>query len=403
MKTASSIRRKKIVLADQEDVIIEILPQLLKPLGYEIVIARDGKSALNLIHNELPDLIIMDSDLSGLDSFSICQALKEDFLTSYIPIILLIEKRQIRKRILEIKEGVDDYIIKPPDPIDLQVRIEMALRSSEHQAHANSLTRLPGNKAIEHKTHQQLAGGRKFSFMYLDIDRFKSFNDTYGYRRGDGVIMQMAHILKSCVKKFGNRNDFVGHIGGDDFIVMTTPQKEEWLAKEIIKEFDRLMPLHYHKSDREAGYLSVKDRQGHQVKAPLMSLSVSIVNNRLQRINSVMELTETAAEIKKYLKTITVSKFLANRRTSKKTKITRRKTDSSMPKAVGDLPAVDPQTLPVGQILLKAKLITEEELIEALFEHWSSRELLGETLIKMGLITKEELAPFLPELSKNLP
>src|SRR3989338_446729 len=97
--------------------------------------------------------------------------------------------------------------------------------------------------------------------MYLDIDQFKSFNDTYGYLRGDGVIMQTTRILMDGVQKHGNKSDFIGHIGGDDFVIITTPEKEKQVAKAIIKEFDRLIPLHYSKQDRIIGYLSVKDRQ----------------------------------------------------------------------------------------------------------------------------------------------
>ena len=339
-------------------------------------------------------MIILDGDLTGLDGFALCKILKGDFLTSYIPIILLIEKKQIRKRILEIKEGVDDYIIKPPDPIDLQVRLEMALRRTDHQVHASSLTRLPGNKAIENESRIRIKSGKPFSFMYLDIDRFKSFNDTYGYLRGDGVIMQTARILTDCVKKYGNKNDFVGHVGGDDFIIMTNPEKEQLVAEEIIKEFDRLIPLHYSKDDRIIGYLAVKDRQDNDIKAPLMAISIAIVNNKLKEIRSLLELTEIASEIKKHIKTLNGSKFLINRRSAGESVSSRNR---NVHRALGRnlFRENDPDTMPIGQILLKAKLIDEAQLTEALFEHWSSRELLGQTLIKMGLVSQEDLTPFL--------
>ncbi len=216
-------RRKKIVLAEGESIIADILPRFLRPFGYEMIVVPDGKQALELIKKELPDLIIIDSRLEIIDGFQLSQILKSDFLTSYIPIIILIEKKQIRKRILEIQEGIDDYIIKPPDPIDLQVRLEMALRRTDHTVHANSLTRLPGNKDIETMAKKYIKSRQPFSFLYLDINRFKSFNDTYGYLRGDGVIMQTARLITNAVKIFGNKGDFVGHVGGDDFVVITTP------------------------------------------------------------------------------------------------------------------------------------------------------------------------------------
>ena len=392
-------RKKKIVLAEGESVIAAILPGLLKPIGYDVLVAQDGPCAFEMIKQELPDLIMADSDLKGFDGFTLCKMLKSDFLTSYIPFILLIEKRQIRKRLLEIKEGVDDYIFKPPDPIDLQVRLEMALRRTDHQVHANSLTRLPGNKSIESTSRMRLNDGAPFSFLYLDIDNFKSFNDTYGYLRGDGVIMQTARILADCVKRFGKEGDFVGHVGGDDFVIMTSPEKERAIAKNIIKEFNRLIPLHYSKEDRMLGFLRVKDRQDQDIEAPLMSISIAIANNKLRKINSLLEVAEIASEIKKHLKTVKGSKFLINRRNVDTNKTSR--LDKSFIENIEkqDTPSGDP--LPIGQLLLKTRLIDEDQLTEALFEHWSSRQLLGQTLVRMGLVTEEDLAPFIEKHQKK--
>lgn len=394
-----SNRKKKIVLAEGEAVIAEILPKLLTPIGYEVIVVSDGLAALETIKRELPDLIIVDDRLAKLDGFSLCKILKSDFITSYIPTIILIQKRQIRKRLLEIKEGIDDYIIKPPDPIDLQIRLEMALRRTDHQVHANSLTRLPGNKAIEAASRDKINSGELFSFMYLDIDHFKSFNDTYGYLRGDGVIMQTSRIIAEAVKKFGSTNDFVGHVGGDDFVAITTPEKEEAVAKEIIAEFNRLIPLHYNERDRTTGYLSVKDRRDQSVRAPLMGISIAIVNNKLRKISSILELTEIAFEIKQYIKAIPGSKFLTNRRHLDKSP-SNRGVAHGKEKTANVNAKSNPRLLPIGQMLLREKLIDEEQLTEALFEHWSSRQLLGQTLVKMGLLSEAQLGQ---ALDKNHP
>ncbi|MFH1359490.1 MAG: diguanylate cyclase [Candidatus Omnitrophota bacterium] len=391
----SSLRTKKIVLAEGENIIAEILPQFLKPMGYEVMISRDGASALEMIKKELPDLIIADSDLDKIDGFTLCKILKSIFITAYIPIILLIDKKKIRKKVLEIQEGIDDYIFKPPDPIDLQVRLEMALRRSDHQIHANSLTRLPGNKAIEITIRARLQNERPFSFMYLDINNFKSFNDTYGYVRGDGVIMQVSRIMMRCVSKLGNPNDFVGHIGGDDFVVVTTPPNERKIAAAIIAEFDRLIPLHYNEEDRMMGYLAVKDRQNREIKAPLMGISITIVNNTFRKIHNMIELTEMASEIKSYIKTFGGSGYLINRRsTIDQNKLQRPKTDLRRILESSLYNREAGHALPIGQRLLQANLINREQLDEALVEHWSSRKLLGQTLIKMGVITNSDLEPF---------
>lgn len=389
-------RPKKILLVENEPLIGEILPKLLKPLGYEVMLALDGYTALEETKKEFPALIIVDEHLPNMDGLTLCKILKSDFITSYIPIILLIEKRQIRKKILEVEQGMDDYILKPPDPIELEVRIEMALKRTEHQVHADSLTRLPGNHEIEKKIKAKIEAGQQFSFIYFDVDNFKSFNDCYGYFRGDSVIMQTARIIASTVKKIGNKDDFVGHVGGDDFVVITTLDKETIVSHEVIHQFDRLIPLHYSPMHRKLKYLPVKDRSGKDIKAPIMSISAAIVNNKNLEIRNVIELTEVAFEIKKYLKAITGSKYLVNRRTSKKGVPQHKeliKENFNMPVRFGQV--FRRSKKPLGQLLLDAKLITESQLEEALQEHWNTGQLLGQVLLKLNLICAKDLEGFL--------
>ncbi len=386
-------QNKKILLAEAELQIAEILPKFLKPIGYEVICCADGNSALELARRERPDLIITDASLPQIDGFTLAQILKSDFLTSYIPIIILIEKRQVRKQILDIEQGMDDYLLKPPDPIDLEVRIEMALRRTEHQVLASSLTRLPGNRAIERILRSKISQGEPFSFLYFDLDNFKSFNDKYGYLIGDEVIMQTARIIISAVKRFGNSDDFVGHVGGDDFVVVTTPEKEAEISGNAIFEFDRLIPFQYSQSDRKLKYLVVKDRTGKTIHAPLMSISVAIVNNKNRQVTNVVELIEVAFEIKKYLKSISGSKSLVNRRANNHG-AAKREQKLSQQHFTQAKEKLGLQKPPLGQLLLEAQIISELQLQEALKEHWQTGELLGQTLIKMQLIPPAQLSKF---------
>lgn len=389
-------KSKKILLVENEPLIAEILPKLLRPLGYEVMLVADGDAALEAVAQEFPCLVIVDEHPLKMDGLTLCKILKNDFVTSYIPVILLIEKRQIRKKLLEIEHGIDDYLLKPPDPIELEVRIEMALRRTEHQVQANSLTRLPGNHEIEKNIKARLESNQIFSFMYFDVDNFKSFNDCYGYFRGDAVIMHTARIITATVKKLGNQNDFVGHVGGDDFVVITTPDKEALISHEIIRQFDRLIPLHYSQMHRWLKYMPAKDRSGKDIRAPFMTLSVAVVNNQNLVIRNCIELTELAFEIKKYLKSITGSKYLVNRRIDDKGLPQRQglvKEDYSLPMRFD--PVFRGSKVPLGQQLLNAHLISESQLEEALQEHWNTGQLLGQVLLRMNLISRQGLEPFL--------
>jgi len=402
------MENKKILFAEHELLIAEIITPILKSKGYEVNIAPDADSVLRMLSENHPDLIVIDANLPGEDGFQICKMLKTDFTTSYIPIIVLIDKKQIRKKMLDIQHGIDDYLIKPPDPIDLEIRIQMALRRTEHQVRANALTKLPGSKEIERVIRDRIHSG-VFSFAYIDIDNFKSFNDAYGYFKGDAVIIQLAHIISTIIKTFGSRDDFVGHIGGDDFVVISTPGRERLIASKIIREFDRLTIFHYSKEDRLKRFLVVRDRTGKLKNVPLMSVSIAIVNNKKRTIHNIIELTEIAFEIKKYLKSLPGSNLLVNRRSTKQgdkriksaSKLSLRLAKSPSDRSEGPDSISD---RPLGQLLLDNGLITEEQLNEALRRHWLTAQRLGQIIVTMGLITQENLERLLEaKQAKNHP
>ncbi|HOX54479.1 MAG: diguanylate cyclase [Candidatus Omnitrophica bacterium] len=397
------LKDKRILLAETDHALVEILKTLLLAMGTKVTVVGDSHSLIETASKEHPDLIMVDCDVPQIDGFNVTKDLKTDFLTSYIPLIILIDKKQIRKKMLQIEQGIDDYIVKPPDPIDLEVRIDMALRRTEHQVHANALTKLPGSREIEKLIKEKLHGNHLFSFAYLDINNFKSFNDKYGYLKGDSLILQTAHIISSTVKRFGNKSDFVGHIGGDDFVIITNPEKEEIIAKEIIKSFDRLIPLHYNKEDRDKGFIRVEDRSGKARNIPLMSVCIAVINNKIRKIHNIIQLTEIAFEIKKYLKTVSKSSYLIDRRSQ----------DHGMYKRQENLALIQEQLKihqtqkskyfkPLGQILLENQLITHEQLSEALKKHWLSSKRLGEVLINMGVINVEQLDKVLADFKNSV-
>ncbi|MBI5872891.1 MAG: diguanylate cyclase [Candidatus Omnitrophica bacterium] len=396
-------KNKKILLVIEDQNLDKILTYLLKAWNYDVILCNDGNQALKLAAQKYPDLILIDAHLSMIDSLKLCKILKYDFITSYMPIIILIEKKQLRRSLLDIEQGVDDFLIKPPDPIDLEIRIALSLRSADHQFHANALTKLPGNKSIEKLIKAHLDENRTFSFAYLDINNFKSFNDKYGYIAGDRVILQTAKIITSTVKKLGNPGNFVGHIGGDDFVYLTTTDKEELIAQECINEFDRLMPFHYSSEDRKNGFIKAKDRSGHLKHIPLMGLSIAIVNNRSLKIRSIFELIEIAFEIKKFLKKHHTSNYLVNRRLTDTWThdVSRRVTDtglevrSELKEQYDNELKAHPHRLknykPLGQIMLETHLLNEEQLNEALNNHWNTGQHLGEVVVSMGLSDEEHI------------
>ena len=185
---------------------------------------------------------------------------------------------------------------------------------------ANPLTKLPGNISINERLRKCIEGKETFAVCLIDIDEFKAFNDYYGFEAGDKVIQQTAVILKEAVRKKGNVEDFLGHIGGDDFILLTTPDKVKPLCEQIIKDFDAFIPLLYAQEDREKGYILSKDRQGRIRKFSLMSISIAVVSNLYKNIVHLAQISEIGAELKRYAKSLKGSVWVEDKRNGEKRK-----------------------------------------------------------------------------------
>jgi GGDEF domain-containing protein len=179
---------------------------------------------------------------------------------------------------------------------------------------ANPLTRLPGNIAIENVLKKRLETGNPLAFCYIDLDDFKAFNDRYGYAKGSEVIMATSKIIEKCVVEEGTPDDFVGHIGGDDFVLITSPDHFKKSCECIIRRFDMKIPDFYDPADLKRGYIMSRTRRGEECKFPVMSLSIAIVTNLGRRLTSSLQVGEIAAELKEYVKSIPGSVYVVDRR-----------------------------------------------------------------------------------------
>ncbi len=181
---------------------------------------------------------------------------------------------------------------------------------------SNALTRLPGGIAIENVLKRRLESKQPLAFCVLDMDNFKAFNDRYGYAHGSEVIKETARIIENAVKDKGILDDFVGHVGGDDFVVITTPSCMHNICSEIIREFDRRIPGFYDEGDRENGYILGNNRLGEEIRFPIMTISIAIVTNVQRTLSNPLDVSEIAAELKEYAKTIAGSVYVVDKRRS---------------------------------------------------------------------------------------
>lgn len=306
----------RILIAEDEPHLREVLGLQLSGAGFEVLEAPNGSVALEVAHRHAPDLILLDVMMPVMDGYEACRRLRESFQTKHIPIIMLTAKAELDDRVGGLKGGANDYVTKPWEQKELLQRVRTALDWSRQQRAASPLTGLPGNLSIHEEVERRLASGDPFAQLTIDIDSFKAFNDHYGYARGDDIIRSLAHILLDALKSHGQTDDFVGHIGGDDFIVLTRPANAEAVAERIRAEFDRLTPESYESEDRARGYIEVLNRRHVPERFPLMSVTIALVSTDRVPVSHQAELNDKAQELKELGKTMPGSVVVTERRTA---------------------------------------------------------------------------------------
>lgn len=306
--------RTKILIIDDDPDIRDVLNITLSQEDYEVIEASDGLEGLKFAQTKNPDLVIVDFKMPKMDGRQVCQQLKKDILLSHMPIIMLTGKGDVADKVGGLNAGADDYIVKPFEPQELIARIRMIIRRSRRDLEANPLTRLPGNVSILNELQKKIDQNSTYAVCYLDLDKFKAYNDKYGFEHGDEVIKECARILIRTTSELGNPDDFIGHIGGDDFVVITSVDKADAICEKIIADFDKISPSFYTEEDKKAGFILGKDRQGIERKIPLLSVSIGLVSNEKRKISHVAEIGEIGAELKRQAKSVEKSNYVKDQR-----------------------------------------------------------------------------------------
>lgn len=231
-----------------------------------------------------------------------------------LPIIMLTALDETESVVKGLRTGADDYMIKPFEIEELLARVEIHLRRSERDINVNPLTNLPGNPQIERVIIDRIAQRVPMAVMYIDLTNFKPYNDEYGWLKGDLVIKMLAQHIITVLREWGSKSDFVGHIGGDDFIVVSVPERAEKIGAEITSRFDASIRRFYREEDRARGYIQTLDRQGKPFRAPLVTVSIAIVTNKYRPFEHLGQVAAMAADVKKYVKSLPGSHYAFDRR-----------------------------------------------------------------------------------------
>jgi len=290
--------KARLLIVEDDNDIATMLRLYFASQGYEVDIAGRGSEALEKTRQSLPHLIILDIMLPDFDGFEVCRTLRTHTRTSHVPIIFLTQKDERSDKLQGLELGADDYITKPFDIEELKLRVQRAISRAEQQSLTDPRSGLPSGRLIEEQL-RRIIQSDGWALMDVRINAFSAFTDAYGFVAGDDVLRFTAMLLNEVVNQLGTPEDFIGHVGGSNFILITTQDRAEAIRKTLKERFAQEVRAHYNFLDREQGYLLVTDDSGRAVKVPLMTLAVGLISPKDHTFTDIREITELAAEARR--------------------------------------------------------------------------------------------------------
>lgn len=313
----------KILIVDDEKTSIDILMNALKG-EYRVVVAKSGEQAMERIASDNIDLILLDILMPGINGYEVCRKIKENKKSADIPVIFISSLSAELNESEGLDIGAIDYIIKPfsmaivKARVRNHIRLRDAMKELEHlnklALDANPNTGLPGNNSIMKEIKRVIEEDLPFAVVYADLDNFKAYNDKYGFAKGDQVIIYTSKIIRKSLDNEGCGSSFIGHIGGDDFVIIIPEDKLRPVAERIITSFDAGIKDFYTEEDLAKGYISTAGRDGKKTDFPVMSISMGCVELSGKPFNGYIDVSDACSDAKNMAKRIAGSAFFIERR-----------------------------------------------------------------------------------------
>jgi PleD family two-component response regulator len=302
----------KILIIDDTVDIAQMLNFYFQSQGFDTRMAHRGGDGIGAARSWGPNLILLDINMPDMDGYDVARTLRQSLRTSHIPIMFLTERGEKSAKLAGLELGVDDYITKPFDIDELHLRAVNALKRANQESLTNPVSGLPGSQLIEDQL-KALLRKPNWALATCAVNHFGPFNDVYGFVAGDDALKTLAMLLTDVLNEKGGDEDFLGHVGGSDFLLTTQPERVRALCEAAIVRFDRDMPLLYSYQDRKAGYMTIQEPSGKQRTVPLMSLSIGVITQAQGPFTDIRELSEVAAEARQKARLATGSSVYMER------------------------------------------------------------------------------------------
>ncbi len=290
--------KARLLIVEDDIDISTMLKIYFSGLGYDVDTAMRGSDALEKTRHALPHLIVLDIMLPDIDGYEVCRHLRTNTRTSHIPVIFLTQKDERSDRLQGLELGADDYITKPFDIEELKLRVQGAIRRSERESLTDPRSGLPAGRLIEEQL-RKIIRETGWAFLDMRINHFEPFKDVYGFVAGDDVLRFAGMLIGEVLDEMGTPADFVGHAGGDNFIIITTEGASNGVRSRLKERFAEEVQSHYNFIDRQQGFILAPGTDGQSEQFPLMTLAIGLVSPSQSSFADIREITELAAEARR--------------------------------------------------------------------------------------------------------
>lgn len=309
------INNRYVLIVDDTTEIIDLTLNLFhKDRGFVFVHCSSETSNLRSGLQSIPDLIIVNADNLKNDVRGVCEYIRKNKDNNITPIIVTASTHEQEYKLDLMKAKVEYVISKPLNEGYFYYTIRNISSLISSNRCISALTGLPGNVQIENELKRRISSRNQYAVLYIDLDNFKAYNDKYGFMNGDEVIKFTSDVIQETVQKYGTKGDFVGHVGGDDFVAVLDIENARKIGRAIIKKFDQDIKQFYTEDDIKKGYIRVLNRKGKLEKYAIMTITVAMISNKYKKYVSTLEIGEDGASVKKKAKAIEGSTFLEDKR-----------------------------------------------------------------------------------------
>ncbi len=290
--------KTRLLIVEDDVDIANMLKIYFSGMGFDLDVAHRGSDALEKTKHALPQLIILDIMLPDIDGYEVCRNLRMSTRTSHIPVIFLTQKDERSDRLQGLELGADDYITKPFDIEELKLRVQGAIRRSERESLTDPRSGLPAGRLIEEQL-RRIIREKDWALLDMRVNHLEPFKDVYGFVAGDDVLRFTAMLITEVVDELGTHDDFIGHAGSDNFIVITNGPSGPAIKERVKERFAAEVQTHYNFMDRLQGFMPAPKANGVVDKVPFMTMSVGMVSPSQQSFADIREITEMAAEARR--------------------------------------------------------------------------------------------------------